>query len=362
MMRTFDFKNYLKNFTVCLALLFISLPAISAPADLCLSLFAQEESNCLVSSIHCQIPKISKYAHVEPIILDFSFDQSPLIEAPPLQKSRSLRGLFKSFVMWNPVFRKIIKSEVFSAADVYPGLAKDVLSEKLVSGVLYNIVVIQGHFIVAPADGFVNDYLSKHLFLAENRPVEFAGTIELLADGTWLVRNNSGSYKPTARSLPEIKAFLEIKIGLKNVVALEANVKPDLNPHKIEFLLSLQLSQWVEKYQRAPQLNSSDEEEQMNAKIFYIAQLLPAISNRITANAQKFLSIDVPSTNYEMKYKSTPIVERFIGEQHGKSLWSARLQKDIFFQTKYLNETERKAYELTLRNGILYDSNGQAFD
>ncbi|QIS12184.1 hypothetical protein [Nocardia arthritidis] len=56
------------------------------------------------------------------------------------------------------------------------------------------------------------------------------------------------------------------------------------------------------------------------------------------------------------RYRTTPIHPEFVGEEvPGNRVW-----RDT--HVKYLNATERQAYKLTIRDGLLYDSTGRLLD
>ncbi len=52
-------------------------------------------------------------------------------------------------------------------------------------------------------------------------------------------------------------------------------------------------------------------------------------------------------------YKTKAMISRYFGEETGR-IWGTKV--------KYLSETERQAYAITIKNSKLYDSTGKLFD
>ena len=134
--------------------------------------------------------------------------------------------------------------------------------------------------------------------------------------------------------------------------------------HSVEHSLSQSLSNWIEQNQRSPSASSFDREERLEARILEIASRLPLISSSISEKARAILSASPSQVRAtQAPYDTVPLIERFAGEEHGKKLWSAKLNRDIFFETKYFDQAERKKFQLTInKDGKLYDSNNQPFD
>ena len=135
-----------------------------------------------------------------------------------------------------------------------------------------------------------------------------------------------------------------------------------LRPHPIEKKLGQELSDWVEKNHRTPDLLSKDKEERSQARIWAISKQLPLIEINVSPNAAKILATKDPEPQSARPYDTVSLVERFQGENEGKTLWSARLGRDVHFKTKYLDSKERKSYVLYTRAGRLVDLQGHNFD
>jgi hypothetical protein len=304
---------------------------------------------CHGKSSECTARLFTQFAEIKPTIIEIEIPISSRPDIFPQEKltiTKSFLGFFKSRIMWNPLWRKFVRAVVLNHNRTQFELPfSQILLNKLEIGMTYNFVLLDTKMVIAPTghSNLVNDLLSKHILLADGQNVDFAGTVEHLPDGDWVISNASGSYRPTIESLENTRTYFETVLGLRNVQIKDHKLKTlTPTPGTIVGNLNEKLQQWLVLHQRVPREDSTDPDEVIAA---------------LTSSLVRATPITRP-----IRFQTAPLLERFVGENLGKTLFSKAKSKDVHFQTKYLNEQERETFKLTFKNTKVYDHNGELYD
>jgi hypothetical protein len=141
---------------------------------------------------------------------------------------------------------------------------------------------------------------------------------------------------------------------------------PKLIPNSfgIERELTTKLNNWFKAHHHLPELRSKLKSEKLAAEILNVSEHMPVMAKMLDHDLEKLSHLlkgqQIKKT--QISYDSFPLVERFLGEDSGKDLWSDRAQKTIHFHTQYLDQTQRKIHELKIKEGSLLTANGKLLD
>jgi hypothetical protein len=159
-----------------------------------------------------------------------------------------------------------------------------------------------------------------------------------------------------------LTSYFDVQMGPRKLrVELVAISDPKAAVHKgnvVEQGLAESLNSWVKLNRRIPNPNSADPKERTEASIWAVSLATPALYAELDHGTLQAFQSATPFTSYE----TGALVDRFVGEDKGLTLWSARLQTDIRFNTVYLGTKARKKYSASLRNGLICGADGQLFD
>lgn len=167
----------------------------------------------------CGVALLRSLARLDPKLVEIHFDHLHASKyfSKPLTPDKSIGSIHK-YVVWNPISTRIAKLGLFSPAEKSREEAVDALLSRIEVGVDYNIVVYDDGMALAPVhSNLINNLFSKHLFLANGGSVGFAGVLRRMPDGSWEIRNESGSYKTEEAALSETRDFLVDGLGFSGV-------------------------------------------------------------------------------------------------------------------------------------------------
>jgi hypothetical protein len=190
-----------------------------------LSLWAES-----VSSIYCSLNFFnnkSTHERLEHIIIDADIDSKlyfnktyetkfAAVSKPSDPIMTKIRTHFKNY--WG----KLVKSKMVSSLihkhtlnniDDYSDLTQ-AFTNRLKEGKTYNFIISDKKIAISGTSAvFIDDLISKHMFLASHKNVAYAGDFEVLPGKVLRFTNNSGTYKPDPSDLALLKKYLDDLIG-----------------------------------------------------------------------------------------------------------------------------------------------------
>ena len=140
----------------------------------------------------------------------------------------------------------------------------------------------------------------------------------------------------------------------------------NLQKQDIEFGMARRLSAWIDQEKRLPSIQSVSPEERWAARAVLITHYSPKLLLQLSPHAQQmiFNSPNADEAEVDLNpYDTFNIQSRYQGEDSGILLWSKSKQAFVNFNTNYLrSEAERRPFQIFIKNGLVYDVDGNLYD